>query len=106
MRHGLCLSDPVSRRVLRLLQGQTCYAIQAESACYQVFHGAAPAGNLLTAVVPVGWQIIQTLCRNCGTYNISDRIPARVPHPGGCRVLELTAGLVVISIAFTPDLRD
>jgi hypothetical protein len=31
---------------------------------------------------------------------------ARVPHPGGYRVLELTAGLVVISIAFTPDLRD
>ena len=27
-------------------------------------------------------------------------------HPGGYRVLELTAGLVVISIAFTPDLRD
>jgi hypothetical protein len=33
-------------------------------------------------------------------------IPARGPHPGGYRVLELTAGLVVISIAFTPDLRD
>jgi hypothetical protein len=30
----------------------------------------------------------------------------RVPHPGGYRVLELTAGLVVISIACTPDLRD
>jgi hypothetical protein len=34
------------------------------------------------------------------------RIPARVPHPGGYRVLELTAGLKVISIACTPDLRD
>jgi hypothetical protein len=30
----------------------------------------------------------------------------RVPHPGGYRVLELTAGLKVISIACTPDLRD
>ena len=29
-----------------------------------------------------------------------------VPHPGGYRVLELTAGLKVISIACTPDLRD
>jgi hypothetical protein len=28
------------------------------------------------------------------------------PHPGGYRVLELTAGLKVISIACTPDLRD
>ena len=34
------------------------------------------------------------------------RIPARVPHPGGYRVLELTAGLKVISITCTPDLRD
>ena len=34
------------------------------------------------------------------------RIPARVPYPGGYRVLELTAGLKVISIACTPDLRD
>jgi hypothetical protein len=34
------------------------------------------------------------------------RIPARVPHPGGYRVLELTAGLKVISIACTRDLRD
>ena len=33
-------------------------------------------------------------------------VPARVPHPGRYRVLELTAGLVVISIALTPDLRD
>ena len=32
--------------------------------------------------------------------------PARVPHPGGYRVLELTAGLKVISIGRTPDLRD
>jgi hypothetical protein len=34
------------------------------------------------------------------------RIPARVAYPGGYRVLELTAGLKVISIACTPDLRD
>ena len=33
-------------------------------------------------------------------------MPARVPHPGGYRVLELTAGLKVILIACTPDLRD
>jgi hypothetical protein len=33
-------------------------------------------------------------------------IPARVPQPGGYRVLELTAVLVVILIALTPDLRD
>jgi hypothetical protein len=33
-------------------------------------------------------------------------MPARVPHPGGYRVLELTAGLVVIAIAHIPDLRD
>jgi hypothetical protein len=37
-----------------------------------------------------------------GTWGIT----ARVPHPGGYRVLELTAGLVVISIACIPDLRD
>ena len=37
---------------------------------------------------------------------IPPAFPARVPHPEGYRVLELTAGLVVISIAFTPDLRD
>ena len=34
------------------------------------------------------------------------KIPARAPHPGGYRVLELTAGLVVISNACIPDLRD
>jgi hypothetical protein len=33
-------------------------------------------------------------------------LPARVPHPRGYRVLELTAGLVVILIALTPDLRN
>ena len=48
-------------------------------------------------------------CRPSSISSASDaagNIPARVPHPGGYRVLELTAGLVVISIAFTPDLRD
>mgnify|MGYP001807539879 FL=1 len=32
------------------------------------------------------------------------QIPARVPHPGGYRVLELTVGLVVIAIAHIPDM--
>jgi hypothetical protein len=34
------------------------------------------------------------------------RMNFHFPHPGGYRVLELTAGLVVISIALTPDPRD
>jgi hypothetical protein len=32
--------------------------------------------------------------------------PSKGPPLRGDRVLELTAGLVVTSIAFTPDLRD
>ena len=38
--------------------------------------------------------------------SVTNIVLLRVRPPGGYRVLELTAGLVVISIAFTSDLRD
>ena len=58
-------------------------------------------------------QALQTLCVGdtfrpaCTPYCVHTLVVKSLPPPpGGYRVLELTAGLMVISIALTPDLRD